>query len=81
MSGPRSGLTDGSRLSQYTFVPAATLNELGMNAFPWIVTNAETLISGNDWVNTLEPAAAWTLTVELTTVAPLAAVRVRVTGV
>ena len=29
-----------SRLSQYTLVPAATVNELGTNALPWIKTNA-----------------------------------------
>jgi len=34
---------------------------------------------GNGWVKTLEPAVAFTFTVEFTTAAPLAAVRVIVT--
>jgi hypothetical protein len=79
MSGPRSGLDEGSRLSQYTLVPAATVKEFGTNVLPWIKTKAWTLIRLKGCENTLEPAVALMLTVELTTAAPLAALRVIVT--
>ena len=69
-----------SRLSQYTLVPAATVNELGTNALPWIKTNADTLDSESWDVNTLEPEVAWTVMVESPAAAPLAALRVIVTG-
>jgi hypothetical protein len=67
-------------LSQYTLAPDATVKELGENALPWISTKAGTLIRVNGWVNTLEPAVAITFTVALTTVAPVVALRVTVTG-
>jgi hypothetical protein len=79
MSGPRSGLDDGSRLSQYTLVPAATVKGFGANALPWIRTKDWTLMRLKGWENALEPAVALTLTVEFTTAAPLAALRVIVT--
>jgi hypothetical protein len=79
MSGPRSGLDEGSRLSQYTLVPEATVKEFGTNALPWIKTKAWTLIREKGWENTLEPAVACTFTEEFTTAAPLAALRVIVT--
>jgi hypothetical protein len=66
-------------LSQYTLVPAATLKEFGTNALPWIKTKAWTLMRLKGWENTLEPAVATMFTVEFTTAAPLAALRVIVT--
>jgi hypothetical protein len=66
-------------LSQYTLVPAATERLGGLNELPWIKTSAWTLMIWNGWVKTLEPAVAFTLIVEFTTAAPLAAVSVIVT--
>ena len=66
-------------MSQYTLVPAATVKEFGKNALPWIKTKAWTLIRLKGWENTLEPAEALMFTVEFTTAAPLAAVKVIVT--
>ena len=47
MSGPRSGLDEGSRLSQYTLVPVATERLDGLNELPWIKTRAWTLMMEN----------------------------------
>lgn len=66
-------------MSQYTLVPVDTDKEFGVNTLPWMKTKAWTLIRLKGWEKTLEPAVALMLTVEFTTAAPLAALRVIVT--